>query len=310
MTDAVLLSVAPVDATATRNDPREIARDVLACAQAGAGMVHLHVRDPYGRLTPDTGHFAETLALIRAESDIVIEASTGGVSPMTIAERCTPLALADVECASLNVGSVNLGKAVYINPSEDVRWCVREILRTGKVPEVEIFEIGMMDVLVKLQGEFGIPDPLFISLVFGHEGAAPATPEALIALRGAVPSGSVWGITHSKRIKNDLIAAAIGLGAKTVRIGFEDSPMLDQHQPPATTNAPIVAHMVAMLRGMGKRPMTPTETRALLGIKPLGASRSVLSGSTGGSGYTGPDRFGGFGSIWNGGGSYSGNDLS
>lgn len=295
MTNAVLLSVAPVDAAATRNDPREIARDVLECARAGAGMVHLHVRDPHGRLTEDTAHFAETLALIRAESDIVIEASTGGVSQMTIAQRCAPLRLADVECASLNVGSVNLGKAVYINPIEDVRWCVREILANGKVPEVEIFEIGMMDATIKLQAECGIPLPLLVSLVFGHEGAAPATPEALISLRSAVPADAIWGITHSKRTQNDLIAAAVGLGAKTVRIGFEDSAIIDQHQPPATTNAPIVAHMAALLRAMGKRPMTPAEARSMLRIQAPKSERT---------GRTGVDPFGGFGTIWNGGGDY------
>ncbi len=266
MNDAVLLSVAPVSALDNHVDPAAVARDVLECARLGAGMVHLHVRDLQGRLTPDTTWFAETLALIRAGSDIVIEASTGGVSQLSIAERCAPLALPLVECASLNVGSVNLGQAVYCNPIDDVRWCVAEIVRQRKVPEIEVFEIGMIHTALQLQKQCGIPDPLFFSLVLGHEGAAPATPEALVALRSFMPAGAVWGITHAHRQDNDLIAAAVGLGAKTVRIGFEDSNALGAGLPPALSNAPIVEHMAGLLRAMGKRPMTPAEARAMLGL--------------------------------------------
>lgn len=183
----VLLSVAPVAATDTEVDPAAVARDVIACAKAGVGMVHLHVRDGQGRLTPDLTYFKETVELIRKETDIVIEASTGGVSDLTIEERCAPLAYNRVECASLNVGSVNLGKAVYKNPIDEVRWCVDAILKYGKTPEVEVFEIGMIHTTVILAKEFPFRAPLLFSIVLGHEGAAPATPEALTAMRSFIP---------------------------------------------------------------------------------------------------------------------------
>lgn len=265
MDNKVLLSVAPVAATDTDVDPARVARDVIACAKAGAGMVHLHVRDRQGRLTPDLTCFKETVERIRKETDIVIEASTGGVSSLTIEERCAPLLYDAVECASLNVGSVNLGKAVYQNPIDDVRWCVEAIVDHGKTPEVEVFEIGMIHTTLNLAKEFPFRAPLLLSIVLGHEGAAPATPEALVAMRSFIPDGMLWGITHAHRESNEIIGMAVALGAKTVRIGFEDSTYVDAGVK-AETNLPIVEHFAKLLRAMSKELMTPDEARKIFNI--------------------------------------------
>ena len=80
----VMISVAPVAATDPLINPRAIARDVIECWKNGAAMVHLHVRDLCGRLTPDLSLLEETVDYIRAESDIIVEVSTGGVSGLTI----------------------------------------------------------------------------------------------------------------------------------------------------------------------------------------------------------------------------------
>jgi 3-keto-5-aminohexanoate cleavage enzyme len=265
MNDKILLSVAPVAATDTDVDPVAVARDVVACAKAGAGMVHLHVRDRQGKLTPNLDCLRKTLDLIRDEVDIVIEVSTGGISGMSIEERCAALVLDPVECASLNVGSVNLGKAVYRNPIDDVRWCVETILKYGKTPEVEVFEIGMIHTALMLDKEFHFKAPLLFSIVLGHEGAAPATPEALVAMRSFIPPNMAWGITHAHRVNNDIICAAVGLGAKTVRVGFEDSAHIDV-ETKAATNLPMVEHFVELFHVMGKEPMTPAEARVFFNI--------------------------------------------
>ena len=112
MTNKVLISVAPVSAADKHIDPKKIAKDVIECAKAGAAMVHLHVREKDGSLTPDLTVLKETVELIRAESDIIIQASTGGISNLTIEERCAPLYYDKVEACSLNVGSTNLGNVV------------------------------------------------------------------------------------------------------------------------------------------------------------------------------------------------------
>ena len=92
--------------------PEEIAADVVACAEAGASMVHLHVRDLTGEQTFDMTQFSRTLDLIRQKSDIVIQGSTGGLSTLSLEDRSVCLSEPRVEVASLNMGSVNFGESV------------------------------------------------------------------------------------------------------------------------------------------------------------------------------------------------------
>lgn len=259
-TTKVLISVAPVDASEHKANPREIAADVIECARLGAGMVHLHVRMPNGSLTDNTEFLQTTIDLIRKESDIIIEASTGGVSNLTIQQRCAPLYCESVEAASLNVGSVNLGKDVYRNSPEDIKYCVQQIVKTGKMPEVEVFEIGMIETAIQLKRSYKMKDPLLFSIVLGQIGAAPATLKALIAMRNFIPENMVWGITHANRTDNELLKDAIVLGAKTVRIGFEDGRIIDKGKK-AATNAELVAEIVNIIKALGKIPMTPAEGR-------------------------------------------------
>ena len=163
----VMLSVAPVSAADTYIDPDRIARDVIECYKNGASMVHLHVRDRSGKLTPELSLLTETVEKIRAACDIVVEISTGGVSDLTIDERIRPLYADYTEAASLNVGSVNLGEAVYQNPIRDVRLCVREIIAQKKIPEIEVFELGMIHTVKELDDSFHFVKPILFALVFG-----------------------------------------------------------------------------------------------------------------------------------------------
>ncbi len=261
----VMISVAPVSASEKSIVPEKIAEDVYACYKEGAAMVHLHVRDAEGRLTADTSLLEETLAMIRRDSDIVIEVSTGGVSGLNIKERCAPLYCELVEACSLNVGSTNLGKSVYRNPIDDVEYCVREILKRKKTPEVETFEIGHTWTMARLMEKYDFNEPVLFSVVLGHEGEAPATPLALASMIQMIPPGAVWGITQARRKDFSLLGAAVGMGARTIRIGFEDSDYLDP-QTRVSSNAPLVKKTAALLRAMDKEPMTPTEARALFGI--------------------------------------------
>lgn len=265
MEHKVLISVAPVSAADKVIIPEKIAEDVYKCYKAGAAMVHLHVRDREGRLTPDMTLLKETLAMIRKDSDIIIEVSTGGVSDLTIKERCAPLYSDLVEACSLNVGSTNLGKDVYCNPIDDVEYCVREILKQKKTPEVETFEIGHTWTMGQLMKKYDFADPVLFSIVLGHEGEAPATPQALAAMIQMIPERAVWGITQARRKDFSLLAGAIGMGARTVRIGFEDSNYLDPDTQ-AASNEPLVHKTVKLLHAMDKAPMTPEEARAFFGI--------------------------------------------
>ena len=270
----ILISVAPVAATDILINPRAIAKDVIACSKAGAGMVHLHVRDLNGQLTPDLSLLEETVRYIRSECDIVIQASTGGVSNLTIEERCAPVFADWVEANSLNVGSVNLGDAVYRNPIEEVHYCVEQIIRNHKTPEIEVFEIGMIKTVRDLAERFDFGKPILFSIVLGHIGAAPATVRTLKSMLEAFyeffpgEGEALWGITHAHRTDFEIMKAALDMGASTVRIGFEDSNYLN----PTTqvdSNVPLVEAVADIVKTKGMMPATPAEIRAMLNIHPL-----------------------------------------
>lgn len=267
----IMISVAPVDAADTVNDAQKIADDVYECSRLGASMVHLHCRDEHGHLTPDTAQLEKTVRLIRSKCDIVIEVSTGGVSDLTIGERCKPCYPEYVECNSLNVGSVNLGKYVYRNPIDDVKYCVQHILDNKKIPETEVFEIGMLNTLRELDDEFGFVRPLLIAVVLGQKGAMPATSFSLRMMTEAIKENFpdsrnvLWGITEANRQDWKLIDEAVLKGASAMRIGFEDSHMTDTGRT-AQSNAEIVQEARIHLDRMGVSPMRPDEVRKMLRI--------------------------------------------
>ncbi len=270
----VMISVAPVAATDILNNPKAIARDVADCYRHGAAMVHLHCRDLNGRLTPDLSLLEETVAYIREMCpDIIIEISTGGVSDLTIEERCQPCYPKWVECNSLNVGSVNLGTAVYQNPILDVEYCVQKIKENGKIPEIEVFELGMINTCRELDEKFNFVKPVLFALVFGHAGEMPATVPALRHMMDALaenfPAGSyLWGYTQARRQDWEMVKVALDMGASTVRIGFEDSNLIAPGVPVAT-NAELIAKLSDVIKSKGMMPMTPAEARALLKIPPV-----------------------------------------
>ncbi len=266
----IMISVAPVSAADTHIDPVAIANDVYECYKRGAAMVHLHVRDAHGALTPDLTLLEETVRLIREKCDIIVEISTGGVSNLTIEERCQPCYVDWAEANSLNVGSTNLGDAVYINPIKDVRFCVQQILENHKLAETELFEVGMANTLRELDEQFHFPRPLLIALVVGHPGEMPPTEAGFQHLIDGVydnfaKEDVIWGYTEAHRKDWELMKIALRKGAGSVRIGFEDSDYLDP-QTRVQNNYELIAKAAELIRAEGMEPMTPAEARAMLHI--------------------------------------------
>ncbi|MDO5423447.1 MAG: 3-keto-5-aminohexanoate cleavage protein [Eubacteriales bacterium] len=261
--EKIVVSVAPVRA-GDPVDAGKLAEDVARSAKAGASMVHLHCRKPDGSLTPDISYMVECFEKIDEKCDIVFQASTGGVSEMNIEERCRPLAYRKVGTASLNAGSTNLGEAVYHNSAAEIRYCSEEIYKAGVIPDIEVFDIGMFYNIERLRGEIPFRTPLFYNLVFGQQGGMQANIEDLIAFRSRVPADAKWGVTHYGRQDWTFLAAAIAMGASTVRIGFEDSHYLTETED-AEYNWQLVERLVELIRAMGREPATTEEARKILG---------------------------------------------
>jgi 3-keto-5-aminohexanoate cleavage enzyme len=248
--------------------PVEVAEEVIACAEAGAGMVHLHVRDSRGVQTADITEFSRTLDLIWEKSDIIIQGSTGGVSDLSLEDRCTALNDPRVEMASLNMGSANFDEGVYINTLPDIRYWANRMKETGVVPELEVFEAGMVNNVRILCDEGVISKPLIYNFCLGFKGALPASADNIHFLKSIIPAGAPWGFVHHGMSGLSLLATAMGMGASIVRVGFEDSVYLSPGKM-ATRNVDLVRNIVSLIHQMGLEIATPSEARELLGIPVL-----------------------------------------
>lgn len=261
----VIISVAPVKA-GTPVDAKKLAEDVEKCVKAGASMCHLHCRKPNGDLTADISYMVECFEEILKRTDVVVQASTGGVSDLTIQERCNPLDYEKVETSSLNGGSTNLGENLYVNTFDDIRYCADYTYKRGILPETEVFDIGMIHNMQIIRSEQPFKDPMLFDLVFGHKGGMQPTPEMFTAFRSFVPAGDLWGVTHFGRDNWTFLAQAISMGATVVRVGFEDSPYLAPGVD-AEYNYQIVEKLTALIRAMGLEVATPKEAREILKLK-------------------------------------------
>jgi 3-keto-5-aminohexanoate cleavage enzyme len=246
--------------------PADVAQQVIACEKAGASMVHMHVRDKKGAQTEDLTDFSATLDLIRRSSDIVIQGSTGGLTDLSLEQRCVALDDPRVETASLNMGSINFDEDVYVNRVPDIRYWAGRMAKTRVAPELEIFAAGMLSAYMQLVAEGVLKPPYSIGFCLGARWALPAEPETLFFMKTLLPEKDVpWGVIHAGMQDLALLATAIGMGASVVRVGFEDSVFFAPGKA-AQTNIQLVEKMVSLVHQIGYEVANCQEAREILGI--------------------------------------------
>ncbi|HEY7602769.1 MAG TPA: 3-keto-5-aminohexanoate cleavage protein [Gaiellaceae bacterium] len=265
----VVVTVAPVGAEVTRADnpalphtPVEIAADVVACAEAGASVCHLHVREEDGSPSSRRELFEEAIALIRERTPIVTMVSTGGAVWMSIEERITGLE-ARPDLAGVETGSMNFGEDPFVTVPADARRVVERATELGIGLEAEMFDVGHVVSAVRMLEGGELPPPLRANLVFGVPGGIDATPEALDAMLRPLAAGTHWSITTVGRHQRRMLALAILRGAGGVRVGFEDGVYL-RRGVLASANSELVADACELVRTLGRRPATIDEARELL----------------------------------------------
>ena len=266
MTRKIILAVAPTGGWGSGENnpitPEAIAGDVIACAQAGAAVVHLHARNEKGDLTTDLTSFSKTVDTIKATCDIMLEASTGGLSNLTAAERVLPASNPHAELGSLNIGSLNFGDAVYRNSLPDVKFWVDAMACSGVKPSLEIFDTGHLETARHLIAEGLVTPPCNFSFIFNVRWGMPYDRDLLAYLKSRLPAGSRWGaIMISSRDFSHHVEAARA-GSTVLRVGFEDS--LDYNGQTATSNAELVTALREELETAGFSIASVPEARAIL----------------------------------------------
>jgi 3-keto-5-aminohexanoate cleavage enzyme len=212
--------------------------------------------------------FARTLDLIRKESDIVIQASTGGtpkggIGNLSLEERAGALNDRRVEVGSLNMGSVNFGDDPFINSGADIRAWAALMKAKGIFPELEIFELGMLETVKRIAEESLLAPPYLCALCPGY--SLPATTDVLFFLKSMLPPNSLWGVNHQKMPDFSLSITAIGMGAAYVRVGFEDGLCYAPGRV-ARKNAELVERIGEVIKGMGLEIASPADVRSLFNL--------------------------------------------
>jgi 3-keto-5-aminohexanoate cleavage enzyme len=272
VTAPIVITAAMVGAEVSREQTpylpltaEEIALDAARCREAGAAMVHLHVRAADGRPSQDRELFRAAIRAIRARCDVLVQVSTGGAVGMSGEERCGPLGLTGPDrpdMATLTTGTVNFGDEVFLNPRPLIREIARRIKDAGLRPELECFDAGMVDEARALEREGLVAFPAHFDFVLGVGGALAASPEALDFLRSYVPPGSSWTCAAMGRHQLPFVELAAERGGHA-RVGLEDNLFLSRGVL-ARGNFELVAEAAKRARARGRTPATPGEARALL----------------------------------------------
>ena len=242
--------------------PEEIAVQAAQCAKAGASVVHMHARDSKGTLTTDLETFNKAVELIKSSCDMIVEASTGGISTMTAIERTLPAGNPHAQIASLNMGSLNFGEKVYQNSAPDIRLWIKLMAERKIKPSMEIFDTGNMNHALQLIREGVLVPPCNFSFVCNMNWGMPYHPTLVSYLSNQVPMGSHWGVNliNSTDFYQHLDAAH--LGASVLRVGFEDSRHYNGKV--ASSNHELVAALRAELEADGFGIASVDEARAIL----------------------------------------------
>lgn len=275
--------------------PDEITEHALGAAEAGAAILHLHARNPEtGQPSSREEDFMAYLPRLKQASDAVLNISTGGSAVMTLDDRLAAPKRAEPEMCSLNMGSLNFAlypaaqrvaewkfdwekpflentdDLVFKNTPRDIARILTEMgVDRGARFEFECYDVGHLYMLKHFVDRGLVQKPLFIQFVFGVLGGMGADPENLMHMK--VIADKLFGddymfsVLAAGRHQMPFITMAAAMGGH-VRVGLEDSLMISRGKL-AKTNAEQVVKIRRIVEDLGREVATPTEARAILGLK-------------------------------------------
>lgn len=271
---ATLITVAPTGAETSKADfpalpttLEELVETAQRCEQAGAAMIHVHIRDADHRPTLDLGRLTATVDALREQTALIVQLSTGGAVTDPFENRLRVLD-AEPDSCSLTMGTVNFGDDVFNNPWPFVTQLYQLTQEREIVPEFELFDLGHVAALHRLLDKYGLPygGRVHCDLVMGVPGGMPGDARTLVAAVDALPSAvTSWSATGIGRTSLPVAFAALAAGGH-LRVGMEDTLTFARRQP-VTHNAELVER-AARLAELAQSPAMATDAaRELLQVK-------------------------------------------
>ena len=263
--------------------PEQIANEALAAHRAGAAIVHLHVRRPdTGAPSRDIALYREVVARIRDfGSSVIINLTTGigarfspdaadpnknasqGMAQPT--ERMNHVLELKPDICSLDVATMNFGHHAFVNTPDHITQIATSVRAAGVKPELEVFDLGHLALACHLYSKGVFADPPFFQLCLGVPWGAPATAEAMQAMKSMLPAGANWSAFGVGAKEFQMAALAVILGGH-VRVGLEDNLYMAKGVL-AEGNAPLVERSVRIIRDLGADVATPAQAREILGLR-------------------------------------------
>ena len=245
--------------------PEEIARDVAACADIGITSVHLHARDEAGDPTWQRETYERIVGLVRERAPgVLINVSTSGRTWSELERRADCLALAGdlkPDLASLTLSSLNFLTGASINAPETIHGLAQIMLDRGIVPELELFDFGMINYIGVRKGL--LPGPVVANLFFGNVAGMQATLGEVGLAVDRLPADTIWSGTGLG--DHQFTAQAMSMaGGGGVRVGLEDGIWFDRTRTKLATNPALVERVHEGLALHGRRAMRPAELAAQL----------------------------------------------
>lgn len=272
--------------------PRQIADSAIAAAQAGAAVVHIHVREPdTGAFSMETRHYREVVKCIReSKVDVIVNLTCGmggyivigneglkdtpapGSDFVTQAERMKHVIdlcqeglyrpdICTLDCGSLNFGD---GNRAYVSTPNYLREGARIARDLGVKPELEVFDTGNLWFVKQMMKEGLLDEPTLIQLCMGIPYGVPADTGHLLAMVNSLPSGCVWSSFAISRLQMPWVAQSV-LNGGNVRVGLEDNLYLSKGV--YASNAQLVERARTIIEAMGARVLSPAETRDRLKLR-------------------------------------------
>lgn len=251
--------------------PDEIVEQVLEVAAMGANMVHVHAREPEtGLPTYRKEVYAEIISGVRAKNkELVIAVSTSGRNFFEFEKRSEVLDLEGElrpDFGSLTLSSLNFNKQASVNSPDMIQALARKMMEKGIRPELEAFDLGMINYAKYLISRGWIEPPYYFNLILGNIACAQANMLSLGLMINELPEGAIWSVggVGDSQLRMNAMAVVAGGG---VRVGLEDNIWYDEDRTRLASNRDLVERVLDIANAMGRQPCTQRKTRERLGLE-------------------------------------------